>query len=137
MTNSSEARWHQRFENFENAFLQLEDACKKDHYSNLELAGLVRTFMFSYELSWKVLKDLLYYQGSDMKTPRDVIRQSFQVLYLNEDDCELFLKAIDERNKLSHIYNKEEARVAEELIKNQFFPLLDRLHQTLEQIRAE
>ena len=78
--------------------------------------------MFTYELSWKVLKDLLYYQGSDMKTPRDVIRQSFQVSYLNEDDCELFLKAIDERNKLIHIYNKEEALVAGELIKNQFFP---------------
>ena len=137
MTNSSEARWHQRFVNFENAFLQLEDACKKTNYSNLELAGLVRTFMFTYELSWKVLKDLLYYQGSDMKTPRDVIRQSFQVSYLNEDDCELFLKAIDERHKLSHIYNKEEALVAEELIKNQFFPPLDRLHQTLEQKRAE
>ena len=67
MTNSSEARWHQRFENFENAILQLENACKKDNYSNLELAGLVRTFMFTYELSWKVLKDLLYYQGSDIK----------------------------------------------------------------------
>ena len=72
-----------------------------------------------------------------MKTPRDVIRQSFEASYLNEDDCELFLKAIDERNKFSHIYNKEEALIAEELIKNQFFPLLDRLHKTLEQKRVE
>ena len=115
----------------------MEDACKKNNYSDLELAGLAQTFMFTYELSWKVLKDLLYYQGIDMKTPREVIRQSFESSYLNEDDCELFLKAIDERKKLSRIYNKEEAMAAEELIKNQYFPLLDRLNQTLEQKRAE
>lgn len=132
MSNTDEIRWRQRFENFGKALAQLETACAKEHYSDLELAGLVQMFQFSFELSWKVLKDLLFYEGYDMKSPRAVIRKSFELEYLNEDDTEVFLGALGKRNLLSHTYEKKMALEAERLITGQYYPLLQRLYDTLQ-----
>ena len=78
MSNSDEIRWQQRLANFRKALLQLEAACDLEEYSDLERAGLVQTFEFSFELGWKTLKDLLFYGGFDERTPRDVIRRAFE-----------------------------------------------------------
>jgi len=46
----SEIRWKLRFKNLQNAFARLEKACEQKEYSELELAGLVQTYMFTFEL---------------------------------------------------------------------------------------
>ena len=132
MSNTDEIRWQQRLENYSKALAQLEAACDKDEYSDLEQAGLVQMFEFSFELSWKVLKDLLFYEGYDVKSPRDVIRKSFEMEYINEDDSEVFLDALGKRNLLSHTYEEKTAREAERLINEQYYPLLRRIYNTLE-----
>ncbi|MEA3385913.1 MAG: HI0074 family nucleotidyltransferase substrate-binding subunit, partial [Thermodesulfobacteriota bacterium] len=106
MSNTDEIRWQQRLENFGKALSQLEAACDKKEYSDLERAGLVQMFEFSFELSWKVLKDLLFYEGYNVKSPREVVRKSFEMEYINEDDSEVFLDAIRKRNLLSHTYEE-------------------------------
>ena len=77
MPNNDELRWQQRFENFERAWLQLNAACAQSSYSELELAGLVQMFEFTFELARKTLKDLLFYEGYEVNSPRDAIRQGF------------------------------------------------------------
>ncbi len=136
MSNTDEIRWQQRLENFGKALSQLDEACEQDSYTDLEQAGLVQTFEFSFELAWNVLKDLLFYEGYDVKVPREAIRKSFEVDYLDENDCETFLDALDKRNLLSHTYREEVALQAEELIKERYHPMLRRLHATLEKRRA-
>ena len=87
---SIDIRWKQRFENFTKALEQLEAACDLDSYSDLERAGLVQMFEFSFELVWKTFKDLLFSEGYNEKTPRSVIRRSFEVEYLTEEDLMWF-----------------------------------------------
>ncbi len=132
MSNTDEIRWQQRLENFGSALAQLEGACAQEDYSNLERAGLVQMFEFSFELSWKVLKDLLFYEGHDVNSPREVIRKSFETEYIDEDDSEVFLDALGKRNLLSHTYEEEMALEAERLIKGQYCPLLRRIYNVLE-----
>ena len=86
----------------------------------------------SLELSWNVLKDLLFYEGYDVMVPRVAIRKSFEVDYIAENDCETLLDALDKRNLLSHTYRSEVAREAETLIKERYHPVLVRLHATLD-----
>lgn len=136
MSNTDEIRWQQRLENFGKALSQLDQACEQASYTDLELAGLVQTFEFSFELAWKVLKDLLFYEGYDVKSPREAIRKSFEVDYLDENDCETFLDALGKRNLLSHTYRGEVALQAEELIREQYYPMFQRLYATLENRRA-
>ena len=136
MSNSDERRWQQRLDSFGTALAQLTDACDRKRYDNLELAGLIKTFEFCFELSWKVIKDLLFYDGHDVKTPRAVIRKSFEVDYIDESDCETLLDALDKRNLLSHAYLIDVAQQAETLIKEDYYPVLLRLHQKLDARRG-
>ncbi|NOZ86219.1 MAG: nucleotidyltransferase [Deltaproteobacteria bacterium] len=131
MSNSDEIRWRQRLANFSKAMAQLEAACDLVDYSDLERAGLVQTFEFSFELGWKTLKDLLFYEGYDEKTPRDVIRRAFEAGYLAEEDTETALDALDKRNLLSHTYDEEIAEEAVELIKERYGPMLRRVRDKL------
>ena len=137
MSNSDEARWVQRFEKFEKSLAELKDVCDLEEYSNIERAGLIKIFELTFELSWKVLKDLLYIEGYSLRTPREVFRQSFESSYLSEDDCETFLIALRKRNELSRVYDEEMALEAKELIKNVFHPALISLYQILKQVRSE
>lgn len=132
MSNSDERRWQQRLDNFGTALAQLTDACERERYDDLERAGLIKTFEFCFELSWKVLKDLLFYEGYEAKTPRGSIRKSFEVDYLDEDDCETLLDALDKRNVLSHTYRTDVAWEAEVLIKQRYYPVLLRLYRALD-----
>ncbi|RJP33479.1 MAG: nucleotidyltransferase [Candidatus Omnitrophota bacterium] len=132
MTNSDEIRWHQRLENFGKALAQLEAACRKEEYSDLERAGLVQIFEFTFELAWKTLKDLLFYEGFEVKTPRETIRQAFEVEYLEEAGAETLLDGLKKRNLLSHTYEETTAKEAEELIKNQYTPILRQVYNRLE-----
>ena len=131
MSNSDERRWQQRLESFGRALGQLTSACEREKYDDLERAGLIKTFEFSFELAWKVLKDLLFHEGYDIKVPRAVIRKSFEVDYISEDDCETMLDALDIRNLLSHTYLSDAALEAERLIKECYHPVLLELHRTL------
>ena len=136
MSNTDEIRWRQRLEHFGKALSRLEAACKKKDYSDLERAGLVQMFEFTFELSWKVLKDLLFYEGFDLKSPREIIRQGYVMEYVNEDDSEIFLDALGKRNLLTHTYEEETALEAERLIKEQYYPMLRRVYDTLEKKQA-
>ena len=133
MSNSDEIRWRQRLENFQLALAELVAACEKEEYSRLERAGLIQTFEFTFELAWKTLKDLLYYQGFDVRSPRATLRQAFSAGLLAEDGAEILLDALEKRNLLSHTYQETLAQEAVALIKHRYCPALQSLAQTLKQ----
>lgn len=137
MGQGYEVRWLQRLDSFGAALSQLDKACAKDSYTDLERAGLVQTFVFTYELSWKTLQSLLAFLGFMVNSPRDTFRQAFEAGYLDEDDCEAFLRALVTRKRLSHIYSANEARYADDSIKGEFLEVLRRLQITLERIRNQ
>jgi nucleotidyltransferase substrate binding protein (TIGR01987 family) len=119
MTN---LRWKLRFENFQKALTRLEEACAQEEYNNLELAGLVQTYQFTFELCWKTLKDLLTSEGYEVNSPKETFRKAFEMSLI--DDVEHWFNALESRNLLSHIYNESTAKQAEACIKNEFTPML-------------
>jgi len=132
MANSDELRWRRRLESFGRALKQLDAACAKDKYSDLERAGLVQMFEFTMELAWKTLKDLLFYEGFETKTPRETLRTAFEAGYLTEDETETLLDALAKRNLLSHTYDERTAEEAERLIKDRFAPAFRALYDRLQ-----
>lgn len=131
MINSNEIRWQQRYETFGQALAQLSQACAKDELNDLERTGLIKTFEICFELAWKVLKDLLFFEGFDDSTPRAILRKSFIVQYIDESDCEVLLDALDKRNLLSHTYTGDLAAEFETLIRDVYHPVLENIHQKL------
>jgi nucleotidyltransferase substrate binding protein (TIGR01987 family) len=137
MSDSNVNRWRQRLENFRLALGELSEACAQQRYSKLERAGLVQTFEFTFELAWKSLKDLLYYQGFEVRTPREALRQAFAAALLDEEGAEALLDALDKRNLLAHTYRETLAKEAENLIKQRYHPALRRLLHILEERAGE
>ncbi|MGH8563293.1 MAG: HI0074 family nucleotidyltransferase substrate-binding subunit [Gammaproteobacteria bacterium] len=133
MSNSEEIRWKQRLQHFETALSKLTDACERESYSELEMAGLIQFFVFSLELAWNTLQDLLYVEGIETKTPRAVWREANAAGFV--EDVDTALSTIAFRNELSHRYDEEMARRAVERIKVEFQPLLAHILARLQEKR--
>ena len=130
MSAARELRWQQRFETFGKALAQLTKACDREQYSELELAGLVKTFELAFELCWRVLMDMLSFEGFNVTSPRTVLRASFDMGLIDERNCEILLEALEKRTLPAHVYFIE-AEAAEALIKESFHPALVRLYEIL------
>jgi nucleotidyltransferase substrate binding protein (TIGR01987 family) len=77
-------------------------------------------------LSWKTLKDFLEEEGfSDIKSPRDTIKQAFQSGYLIQG--KLWLEALEKRNLMSHTYNEEIKNEVVGLIRGKYFQMISDL----------
>jgi len=122
-------RWKQRFQNYEASLRELRSAIEKTEYSTLERAGLIQLFEISFELAWKTLKDMLFYEGYNVNSPKAALKQAFASGIITEG--ELWLKALDGRNLFSHTYNNTLAEEAVELIKQTYSPLLFALEAEL------
>lgn len=125
-------RWKQRFQNFENAFLFLKKACLLNAYDELQRAGLIQSFEFTFELGWKTLKDYLQDQGLEVEFPREVIKQAFSSHLIKEGT--LWIEMLDKRNQLAHTYNEEQAKLAVHTIKEKYFSLLEQVYTTLKKL---
>ncbi|MBQ7590473.1 MAG: nucleotidyltransferase substrate binding protein [Verrucomicrobia bacterium] len=125
----SEFRWKQRFQNYQKSLNELKTALEKDEYSLLEQAGVIQLFEVSFELAWKTLKDLLYYEGFEVKSPRDSITAAFENNIISNP--EIWLEALMGRNKFSHTYDRKLAADSVRLIKEKYAPLFFELEDIL------
>lgn len=129
MENFKSVRWKQRFENFEKAFILLKKSIKIENPSEIERAGTIQFFEMVFELSWKVLKDYLESEGFDTKTPRETLKQSFQIELI--DNGHVWIDALTNRNLTVHTYNEETALEVEKKIKNLYYPEIEKLYNLL------
>ena len=118
-------RWQQRFQNLYKAFGQLKRGLAIEHPSDIEQQGIIQSFEFTFELSWKTLKNYLEAQGLLCQFPREVIKQAFQNQILSEG--EIWLDMLAKRNLLAHTYDETLANEAYRLIKEDFAPQIEKL----------
>ncbi|MEM1282275.1 MAG: nucleotidyltransferase substrate binding protein [Chlamydiota bacterium] len=126
---AKDIRWKQRFENLERAFSFLEKAVSQKEYDELQQAGLVQCFEFSFELAWKTMKDFLETMGISASYPREIIKESFKSGLL--EDGHIWIQMLDKRNELSHTYNDDQAKKAVRLIREDYFPAIKQVYHKL------
>ncbi len=86
--------------------------------SDLEKAGTIQYFEFTFELSWKTLKRILAARGKIQNSPKNVFREA--ALEGLIDDPEIWFTFIENRNETTHIYERS---IAEKIY--QSLPLFD------------
>ncbi len=122
-------RFQQRFSNLENAFTFLKEGLQKKALDPYQEAGIIQSFEFTFELSWKTLKDYLESMGHNVSFAREVIKEAFALQIIQ--DGHLWMEMLEKRNILSHTYNREQASRAVELIRNHFFSGLQQVYLEL------
>lgn len=71
--------------------------------------GKAQKFEYTLELCWKAIKAILKEQeGIDESSPKKVVKAWYLAGRLAEDDYLGLLAAVDDRNKLSHVYDPDE-----------------------------
>jgi nucleotidyltransferase substrate binding protein (TIGR01987 family) len=124
--SSQDIRWIQRFDNFDKAFLRLNEAMELNQLNELERNGLVQRFEFTLELAWKVMKNFLEEQGFEFNaSPKDTFRQAQSARYI--DYAQALIDGLDIRNMVSHDYSGEKFAVSEPVLRNEVFPALTAL----------
>lgn len=73
-------------------------------------SGQIQKFEFTVELLWKTVQIFLYeVDGVDVVTPKSVAKEFVEAGYCDYEEYERFIRAINDRNQLSHIYRQEMA----------------------------
>lgn len=132
MKNSEkDIRWIQRFRNFNKAFLQLKKFIDKKNLNELEEQGLIKSFEYTYELAWNMLKDYFEFQGNNnLNGSRDAINEAFKTGTIS--DGEGWMNMFKDRNRTSHTYNESTAKEISDNIFRQYFGLFNQLKQEME-----
>ena len=94
----------------EKAYISLKEVLDEQRmFSDLEKDGIIQRFEYNVELAHKTLKKILEYEKVNfLATPREIIRESFKLGFI--DDLELWEDFLDIRNHTSHLYSANYAQ---------------------------
>ena len=129
MENLKEIRWKQRFENFDKSYKLLKKYSNQEITTELERAGIIQFFEMTFELAWKVLKDYLESEGYMVKSPRETVKQAFQIGLI--DNGHIWIDALSNRNLTTHTYDEELAIKMTSEILDAYLPELDKMYEKL------
>ena len=136
MDNEPDIRWKQRFGNYKKALAVLRRGLllkNERELSELERGGLIQSFEFTQELSWKVLKDYLEYQGfTGIIGSRDAYRNAFNRGLISNGD--VWMDMLKARKLSSHTYDENDSLKLVRDIAELFEPCFSALEKTFDTI---
>ena len=83
----------------------------------------------TFELAWKVLKDYLESEGYIVKSPRETVKQAFQIGLI--DNGHVWIDALSNRNLTTHTNDEELAFKMTSEILDAYLPELDKMYEKL------
>jgi nucleotidyltransferase substrate binding protein (TIGR01987 family) len=92
---------------FQKAINQFDLVLKEDVKTNpIVLDASIQRFELCFEICWKSLKRVLFFEGIDAKSPRHVFQESFKLGWLSDGDA-FWTQMIKDRNNTVHTYNQD------------------------------
>lgn len=133
-----DAKFEKRFQSFCNSLESLAEARQRDLLDSFVLSGTSAKFSITFDLSWKVMKDILiqYYSitGFVAGSPREVLRESFKANLISDDAWMDMLKV---RNELAHDYDGEIVKTHCHTIVEKYIDLFYEFENTVKRLKSE
>ena len=88
--------------------------------------------MIQFELGWKVLKELLQYEGrieAKSGSPREILKTAFQVYDFIDED--IWIAMLNDRNSMSHVYDGNAAKRLARVIIDSYIPVFQGLERKI------
>ncbi len=99
--------------------------------SDLERDGVIQRFEFTFELLWKSAKLILDDSGIKTSSPEEIFKVIYKLGFL--DDEKGLLEMLNDRNIMSHTYNKNLAEKVYFNIKEKHIILIEKLFNILKE----
>lgn len=100
-----------KFDQYSRHLQVLCRAEQEDITNEFIISGIIDKFYIQFELGWKVLKELLRYEGANQTatgSPREIIKTAYAYFDFIEEN--IWLEMLRDRNDTTHIYNEEAAQ---------------------------
>ncbi len=123
-----------KLENYVSHLRVLQQANQEDLDNEFIISGIIDKFSIQFELGWKLLKQLLAYEGSAASatgSPRGIIKEAYAVYPFF--DGALWLAMLRDRNSMAYIYDGEAAKALVKRILEEYIPQFVRLENELKQ----
>lgn len=117
-----------RYNTFCRSLKNLEKSRHADPKADFVLEGTVLNFNLTFDISWKVMKDILIKQMGILDFAIDSPRETLQQAFTNHIiDNDLWLQMLRVRNQLAHDYDGTFAAEKFHDIINVYYPLFKKL----------
>ena len=127
-------KFNRRFVSFTKSLDALAEARERDLSDSFVLSGTSAKFSITFDLAWKVMKDILVKQLGILDfaigSPRDTLQQAFTNRLIDDDKWMQMLRI---RNQLAHDYDGSLATAEFSIIVNEYIPLFERFRVCAEQ----
>lgn len=119
-----------KYESYMSNLRVLQKADQEDLNNEFIISGIIDRFSLQFELGWKVLKELLKYEGKSIAntgSPREIIKAAYTIYDFIDE--ELWLSMLRSRNDMTHIYNGEAAAKLVQTILDKYIPTFETVGQ--------
>ena len=121
-----------KFDNYSKNLRVLSTAGSRDLSDEFIVSGIIDKFYIQFELSWKLFKQLLKYEGravANTGSPRQIIKEMYAVCEFIDED--IWLGMLNDRNETAHIYDGNAARILALKIIESYVPEFIRVEQRI------
>lgn len=113
-----------KYENFVSNLDVLIKANQEDLTNDFIVSGIIDKFSIQFELGWKTLKEILLFEGNGVAksgSPREIIKSAYTLFFQFMDE-EIWIKMLNSRNDITHIYDGDAAKKLVQLILKEYIP---------------
>ena len=89
------------------AIKRLKEAAKLPSGVLIHQDATIQRFEFTFELTWKVIREFANFKGLETTSPRDAFRIASDLGLVNNP--EVWFDFLKDRNLSTHLYNEDEA----------------------------
>jgi nucleotidyltransferase substrate binding protein (TIGR01987 family) len=94
------------YQNFKIALKKLSEFCAQYDGSEIQTAGIIQAFEFTYEQCWKALQKKAGSEGVSIVSPKKAFEWAFQNGWITPEQEPQWLQMIADRNLTSHTYRE-------------------------------
>ena len=131
-------RFINRYNTFCKSLKNLEKSKKADPKADFVLEGTVLNFTLTFDISWKVMKDILVKElgivNFAVGSPRETLQQAFTNGLIDDDQ---WMQMLRSRNHLAHDYEGSFATEKFQDIVNIYIPLFEQFKEKVEKYYKE
>ena len=123
-----------KFEHFKSNLKVLITAEIEDLSNEFIIGGIIDKFFVQFELGWKVLKELLSYEGQSISatgSPKMILKTSYTIFDFIDEN--IWLGMLKNRNDLTHIYDALAAKRLVEVILKDYIPAFIKMQTGIEE----
>ena len=128
-----ENKYINRYHTFCKSLKNLEKSRYADPNADFVLEGTVLNFNLTFDISWKVMKDILIKRMGildfEIGSPRETLQQAFTNKIIDDDQ---WLQMLRVRNQLAHDYDGSFAAEKIHMIINVYLPLFEKFRDHVE-----